>query len=79
MAEAPTVSVNLFLWMHLFYSEVLTVEVFLLAVRVFFSCGRGTISREDQTQFPDGRGTASEKDQTEFPLKAEKDQTEFQP
>ena len=39
-------------------SFLLTVEVFLLTVSLF-TCSGGTVSREDQTQFPDGGGTVS--------------------
>ena len=60
-------------------SFLLTVEVFLLTVRLF-TYGGGTVSKKDQTQFPDrgnrkqerpnlisGRGvTVSKKDQTNF-------------
>ena len=61
-------------------SFLLTAEVFLLTARLF-TYGGGTVSKEDQTQFPDGgnrkqkrpnplsgRGrTVSKKDQTDFP------------
>ena len=61
-------------------SFLLTVEVFYLRF-VFFTYGGGTVSKKDQTQFPDGGNreqkrpnlisglgeTVSKKDQTDFP------------
>ena len=49
-------------------SILLTIEVFLLTVRLF-TYGGETVSREDQTQFPDGGNrisTVIRKDQPKF-------------
>ena len=61
-------------------SFLLTVELFLLTVRLF-TYGGGTVSRKDQTQFSDG-GTESRKDRTQFPDRtggtvSKKDQTDL--
>ena len=62
-------------------SLLLTIEDLLLTVRLF-TYGAGTVSKTDQTQFPDGGGGAvskTKKKTNRFSTVSKKDQTKFQP